>query len=327
MYAGAGRAGDFAGDPLKTAAGFLAWLNAGQTSLRAEFGKTLHIPATAKMIYYKTNAIIARNAMSPKDQTVSAGVVPTLTAIAIPAGHEDGSYNPMPATVPANLTEFSTGFSHNMRGYYRVEETALERYELYRGVDAEPDLSAAAYETFASLPHDTPAQAASHTYYFVLRKRNKYNLCSQNIASWSVKIDAGGANANEPSAPVEQTITPAAGGTMQIGAAYNYLEDAAAVRADTWAVWLTSNGSAPDPATTPTYTVAMAQTTGRAPLAYTSSAFGGGLTIKALVRARRAGTPNVDSANTASVSAVADATGPAAVTGAGTFLGLSAEQK
>jgi hypothetical protein len=98
MYAGAGRAGDFAGDPLKTAAGFLAWLNAGQTSLRAEFGKTLHIPATAKMIYYKTNAIIARNAMSPKDQTVSAGVVPTLTAIAIPAGHEDGSYNPMPRT-------------------------------------------------------------------------------------------------------------------------------------------------------------------------------------------------------------------------------------
>jgi len=42
-------------------------------------------------------------------------------------------------------------------GRYRLANDDLERYELYRGIDAEPDFDAAPWETFSSLPATTAA--------------------------------------------------------------------------------------------------------------------------------------------------------------------------
>jgi len=51
------------------------------------------------------------------------------------------------------------GYSHygpnEGLGGYRLAEDALERYELYRGIDADPDFEAAPFETFTTLPHET----------------------------------------------------------------------------------------------------------------------------------------------------------------------------
>lgn len=213
-----------------------------------------------------------------------------------------------------------------LRGLYRMADNALEQYELFRGVDAEADLTGAAWETFTSLPHLTAALAVGHTYNFVLRKRNVHNLSSQNISKTTVVVDGGGAEANYPSDPSEQTLAAAAAGAARVTAQYDYLPDAAAIRADTWAVWITSDGSTPNTAAAATYTEAMVFVDGIAKLDYTDGGHADLATLKAIVRARRSGTPDVDSQNSDIQTVTADASGPAAPTG-GAFFGGAEEQK
>lgn len=229
-------------------------------------------------------------------------------------------------TVEATLPN-ATVYTSYLRGLYRMADTALERYELFRGVDAEADLEAAAWETFTSLPHLTAALAVGHTYNFVLRKRNVHNLSSRNIAKTTIVVDGAGAEANYPSAPSEQVLEAAAAGAARVTAQYDYLADAAAVRADEWAVWITSDGSTPNTAAAPTYTEAMVLVDGLAKLDYTDGGHAHGATLKAIVRARRNGTPDVDSQNSDVQTVTADANGPAAPSGSGAFFGGAAEQK
>lgn len=226
----------------------------------------------------------------------------------------------------------------NFRGLHRLANDALARYELYRGIDALPELppdepTATPWETFTGSSHTTaaldPPLSGTRTYYFVLRQRNAYGLSSQNTAPWSVTIDDTGAIvATPPSAPIDVTLEPQASGVMRITARYLYTTDAPADRADRFAIWLTSDGSAPDPDNDPaTATATYIQADGIGKLSYTTSGFADGTTIKAIVRMRRSGTPNIDSVNTAILEADAIAVGPDAVAGAGVFFGHVARQE
>ena len=88
-------------------------------------------------------------------------------------------------------------------GLYRIADDTLERYELFRGVDEEPDLDGEPYETFTELPHITDASPSAETF-FVLRKRNKFNLSSLNLQSWSDQARCRRANSPaKPGSPAE----------------------------------------------------------------------------------------------------------------------------
>lgn len=218
-------------------------------------------------------------------------------------------------------------YTLTLRGRARMADTSLDRYELYRGVDADADLAGTPWETFSSLPHTTAALAVGHTYNFVLRKRNVHNLVSQNVQASSIVIDAGGDEVNYPSAPSSQSLEQAAAGAGRVQAAYDYLQDAEGIRGDTWAVWLTSSGVAPDPDVDPaTYEEPIIFSDGMAKLDYMSGTFAHGTTLKAIVRVRRSGTPDVDSQNSSILTISSDAIGPSAPAGSGTFLGQSARQ-
>ena len=211
-----------------------------------------------------------------------------------------------------------------LRASFRVPDTALEGYTLYRGVDSEPDLEAAPWETFASLPHETAALTPGATYRFVLRYRNKYGLESQNISSWAVVVDGGGdAEAERPSAPFGVTVSPAAGGAVLVDAEYAWEMDGANA-ADQWLVYLTNTGVDPDPDVDSPTVVAIVTAAGHAFLSWTSSPQGDGADVRVLVRVRRSA-DTVDSSNLDVHSAVAETSGPAAVDGAA-FLGRALEE-
>lgn len=174
------------------------------------------------------------------------------------------------------------------RGLHRCANDALKLFELYMGTDGEPDLTAAPDKTSASLPFDSDALAASHEYRFVTRYRNAWNLVAQNIVASSIRLDANGdEELAPPSAPEEIRIDAAAGGAVRVRAVYRYLEDDEDVRADRFAVWLTSDGSTPNGYAGPTHTVTPTMVDGLAKLDWTSGVYADGLTIKGLVRMQR----------------------------------------
>jgi hypothetical protein len=324
MYAGCGRAGDFAGDPLALLASqSLYFADGAQAKVKSIWSGAAAIPAGAKWYVYRDGTVISRDATSPTTcDAVTVGVIPNMAAVPVAAGVGDSSYNPLGGRNVANITSVRVRYSHNLRGRYRIVDDDLERYELYVGTDGEPDLSGAPFETFTTLPHTTAALTAGHTYCLVLRRRNKHNLCSQNVSSTVVIVDADGNESTPPGSP-EFALAQAAAGAVLVQATYDYLPDDVSLRGSLWAVWLTNTGVDPDPTGAPTYTEAIIFADGRAKLNWTSAAQTHGADLRVLVRTRRAGTPNVDSTNATVRSITADAQGPAAPDGH-VFFGQSA---
>jgi hypothetical protein len=233
----------------------------------------------------------------------------------------------MLATARGSAT-MSVTYAGRLGGRYRAANDALDRYELHIGTDAAPDLDAAASETFASLPHATAALAAGHAYHLVLRRRNAWGLVSQNTRAWVVTIDASG---NElptpPSDPTQISLTPAAGGTITVSARYAYDADGVANQADRFVVYLTADGTDPDPATdVPAAIVVMRKADGVARLDYTAGPYADGTEVRAIVRTRRSGTPNADSTGTTVYWAIATTAGPLAVAPRSLFYGRGAAQ-
>jgi len=329
MLLGAGRLGDFIGNPLGLIEReFVVWIDNSKEEIRAYWTVRGELPSDCSVITYNDGTVVERGSSSPKTFTAAtAGVRPKLAAVVTAPDVSDSAYKPLGALKLANLVTPRIRFQHMPRGRYRIENPALTQYELYRGIGGEPDLDGNPWQTFTSLPFTTPALTAGFTYYFVLRLRNKHNLVSQNIDSWQLTIAGGGSAATNPSAPIEQSIAQAANGAARIRATYDYLSDEESVRGDTWAVWLTNTGVAPNPAVDPaTYEEDMVFVDGEAKLDYTGGSNAHGATLKALVRVRKAGTPDVDSTNTAIMTATADAVGPAAPASSADFLGQSARQ-
>lgn len=206
-------------------------------------------------------------------------------------------------------------------GQFRIAENALAGYEVYHGTDAEPDFAAAPWETSATLPHTTAALDVSHVHYLCVRYRNKYNLVSQNIISTSFDVAADGTISTvKPSDPVNTEIAAGAAGTFDVTSEYYYLEDGANA-ATQWLIYLTTNGSDPNPSVDSPTVVSMVSVDGISKLDWTSAASADGATGKVIVRTRRvdSGPTNVDSINSTVYSATADTDGPAGIAAACEF--------
>lgn len=227
---------------------------------------------------------------------------------------------------PSGPLVWRTRYQNAAAGVYRVKDDALIGYLLYRGVDAFPDLTDPAWETFTSLPHQTASLDPDHVYHFVLRARNAWGLITQNVRPWVLRVAADGSrDPVPPSAPTDITVVAWEAGAVRLTARYNYLADGI-LAADTWLIYLTTDGVDPDPGLDTPVEVMMVLADGVARLTYTAGPYALGATVKVLVRTRRSGTPDVDSVNEAIVSAVTTAQGPAAPSPAGAFVGTQAEQ-
>jgi hypothetical protein len=224
---------------------------------------------------------------------------------------------------------FHVNYAQNMRGLNRIADNDLAQYELYRGVDGEADLSGDPFETFSSLPHETAALDADHEYHFVLRKRNAYNLVSQNLTEWLVTVDADGNQERiKPTAPEEISVIPAANGAAKVEAEYYYDQDGDN-QATQFLIYLTSDGDDPDPETDEPEVVTMSKMSGTARLSWTSNEYDDETELKVLVRTRRvdSGPVNVDSINTTIYSTEAETDGPDAPGHAGIFFSKIAKQQ
>lgn len=229
------------------------------------------------------------------------------------------------------------------RGMHHVPDSdtpELCHYAAYHGVDALPDFTAAAYDTWddggafadRALPAIAlPGPGATATHYFAIRRTSRYGIQTLNETdqvgpAWSVTIDETGAVvATPPSAPEFQAEPAGAGGTIRVTAQYYYLDDLEADRADAFLVW-TKAGSAPDPdVDVADAEVACYLVDGVGTLDWTSAAYAGGTTVYVVVRTRRSGTPDVDSTNTD--TAVATTTAPTAPEHGALLLGTSVGER
>ena len=188
-------------------------------------------------------------------------------------------------------------FENEIQGRRRVANDSDDQYELYIGQDAEPDLTAAPDFTFTGSSQETGALAAGHDYYFVTRKRNKYGIISQNILSTVITIDAGGdetdtAPSNATDISVEQTATYKA----RIRAIYHGRQDTTA--ANTWLLYIETDGGDPNPAVETPYEVAMEFEGGVSFLDYEIGPYADNTIFKVIIRTRIAGTPDIDSDDT-----------------------------
>lgn len=186
---------------------------------------------------------------------------------------------------------------------YRVANDDLDRYLLYLGIDSEPEFVGDPWESFTALPHTsgpiysgTPSGA--HSYHLVLRKQNAFGVISRNIESFIVNVPAGGGvDPIRPSGP-DMVAMISDGAAPRISARYLYGRDGDN-SATQWLIYLTNDGSEPDPDSDEPIVSSMVQADGVADLDYTGDVLLGGAIVKALVRTRRvdAGPVNVDSDN------------------------------
>lgn len=215
--------------------------------------------------------------------------------------------------------------------YYRLADDSLDAFLFYIGKDAQPDFDADPEEVFTGSPTELAKDFTGEgpaVFQVAIRSRNIYGLVSQNIDTFSFELDGNDDLVSQrPAAPEETALTPSGSGNVLLTAKYfvdrerrPYWSEAQfkALRADSFAIWVTSDGSAPDPDNDPAdATVALDASVdfadGIAKLNTTLGPFADGLTIKAVVRMRRTDTGPVvlDSINVDIAEAEAD-TDPAA---------------
>jgi hypothetical protein len=227
-----------------------------------------------------------------------------------------------------------------LRGLGRSADDAMARYELFIGNGTEPDPTGTPDATTTALPLESPALDAApagttREYTLLLRRRNRWNLSSLNryssaqndTSSWRVTVDDTGAVVSvSPSAPTAIAAAAAAGGTVEVTAHYAYSADGTNA-ADTWLIYSTTDGTAPDPTTDTPDEVTINTGDGIAKLTWQSAALSNGTVVKALVRTRRSGSGGADSANTTIVSATVDTSAPSTPDGDIFFSDLAAQEQ
>ena len=135
-------------------------------------------------------------------------------------------------------------YSDVLAGRYRIADASLARYELYVGTNALPDFSAPV-ATSATLPFSY-ALDPDALYFWCVRRRNAYDLDGLNVACIELVIGAGGADETPVLTDAEVvSFVAAAGGKARLRLRYNSSADATA--ADTWRLYITTDGSDPDP--------------------------------------------------------------------------------
>lgn len=210
------------------------------------------------------------------------------------------------------ISRWLTRYTMRGRGAHRIADTTIALYELYHAVDAQPDLTGAADATSATLPF-TFAISGAGVHNIVVRRRNQWNLVSQNVIATSIELDgANGEIITVPTAPEKTTMSAAGANTVLVESQYPYEVDASP--GDQWYVYITSNGVDPNPAVDSPTVVAIEKFDRLAKLAWTSPAFNQDDDVRAIVRINRS-SDGRESTNTNVVNATANAIGPVAGSG------------
>jgi len=174
---------------------------------------------------------------------------------------------------------------------YRVADDSLNRYELFIGEDASPDLEAAPDDTSASLPFSyviTPPLVGSTDFHIVVRKRNQYDLTSLNQYERIVTVAAGGAEVvANPSSPASVTLESAPDGYLSLTATYYFRQDGDN-RGDYWQIYVTDTGSDPVPGVdTPTVVLMQHDDVNLSWIKYPIGPYLGGEDVRVIVRVLR----------------------------------------
>lgn len=186
-------------------------------------------------------------------------------------------------------------YSQEYAGHYRVEGAAGQ-YELYVGVDADPDFTAAPAQISASLPFSyavTPPGAGTKQYRMCLRYRNEYGLLSQNQYTRKFTLDAAGDLVlPDPSAPEEVRLIE--GSELDAVIIAEYYPDAdGSNRADRWDIYVRSDGTDPVPGSDSPTVVNMTEVGHTERLAHALGPYSFGADVRVILRCRR----NSDSAD------------------------------
>lgn len=176
----------------------------------------------------------------------------------------------------------------HMRGAHNIENTAVELYEHYYSAGSPPDMTGSPTETSASLPHIMGAITPTEgLHYIATQYRNRWGLASGPIILTIVELDGDGNQiVQRPSDPVNVEIEPAANAAARVSAEYLYEQDEDR-KADTWCIYLTDDGSNPDPDVDEPTEVDVACVDGVARLDWTSAEFDDTDTIKVIVTLKR----------------------------------------
>lgn len=205
--------------------------------------------------------------------------------------------------------------SSEFRGLYRVFGPAEFRF--YRSSSAPPAESDTPFATSSTLPAAPSSTFADGRWFLAVSYFNGvydsgFLALGPNGETWrELVVESSAGVESTPVAPLDVRLELRAGGVVRVVALYAEEGDA---RADTWSVAYTTDGSTP-PADTPSVVEAFAFAGGPVVLVYDLPAQAHGTAVKVRVQARRGSSPYSYSPDSTVVTAVADALGPAAISG------------
>jgi hypothetical protein len=232
-------------------------------------------------------------------------------------------------------------YTQTLGGSYRVEETALDLYEVYQDTDTNlPDFTTPV-ATNATLPIVValaPAGAGTVTHKISTNRRNSYDLRSLNRYGEPFELDTSGNLVVPPlAAPFDVTLENTAGGMLQLTAKYNGVDDDP--DADTWRLYITTTGVDPNPAVdTPTdllFTRIVGSdvvidgnfgVSGYAKLDHALGPYALSTDVRVIVRSFRV-SDSAESDNTNVVQATVNTEAPGAVTKKRLFMGATNNQR
>lgn len=197
-------------------------------------------------------------------------------------------------TYSGTLSEFYAGPWPN-------SVTGFNTYIAYLGIDSEPTFTGSPFATANTLPFDIViGSPGAHDYNVTVRKANAYNMYSRNIYSRTITLDGSGLEvATVITPPSNVTVTDTAGGKALIQA--TYYDDADSTPGDTWNIYITTDGTDPDPATDTPTQVPMVRWGSIRPayyLNYTTAAYAHGTDLRVVVTIERS-SDSAESTNTA----------------------------
>lgn len=184
---------------------------------------------------------------------------------------------------------YTSGVANNLhcdlRGLVRRGKASRREYQLFVGQDAEPDFDSPPQDTAAVQADLAYALAPDHTYYHETLYRNAYDLVAPPQQTTRLIIDAEGVVVmNPPSGPSDVKLLAQSDGTILVTAHYLKSLDAAAEQANRWAIFLTADGTDPDPDIDEPVVETMCSS---GVLEYTTSAHMDETPIRCIVRTRR----------------------------------------
>lgn len=156
------------------------------------------------------------------------------------------------SAVKISYTVDGVTYTTSLRGAGRIAEAGIEGYLFWWGVGAEPDWLNTAHDEFsATLPVELAEELPEGTHYLVERFRNKYGIVGppkQPIEVFEVAADLS-LSSERPSGPSLVRVAPWTAGGYRVDATYIPDWDDVEYRATHWRIYVTIDGTDPDPET------------------------------------------------------------------------------